>query len=854
MSPITTLQLGGTWTLEKVGTGERYPAPVPGSVHDALLEAGAAADAHYGYNEREQLWVGDATWCYRRSFKVEATATRHEHVELVFEGLDTFAEVRLNGTCLGRADNMFRRWTFAAKDALLAGENTLEVILYPASEVMSEATARRHLPAWNEAEVTVGVDPWGPTGRGYVRKQACQFGWDWGPQCPSAGIWLPVRLEAWSGPRIGDWRCRQIHHDNGQVELGVELHPTNGDDVRVDAQLRLNGERVCETSEACFGGWEWRPVLTQPQLWWPNGMGAQPLYALTLVLRTADGVEIERIEKRIGLRRVELVREPDAWGRSFRFTVNGRTFFTKGSNWIPLDAHPSAREVEARYRRDLGSAVDAHMNLMRVWGGGFFAHQVFYDICDELGLLVWQDMAFGCGAYPTWDAHLRENVWQECVDQARRLRHHACLACWCGNNELEQGFTAPGWKANTRVADGPQKTGKMAWVSYLDLFERVIPSALALADPDTPYFAGSPHAAQEERRDPRSDRSGDYHLWEIWFSEAPFENYRNYQHRFLSEFGFQSMPDLMTLQGYAPEEAPALTIDAPWLAFRQRSQPGNARVAQITHDWFGVDGTSDFARFCRLSQVMQGEGLRIGIEYWRSQYPRTAGATYWQLNDRWAASTWATLDVRGNWKASHYIARQFFAPLLVTAIENAEAGTLDIAVVNDGPTSIEGTVEVVLTNGGGDELERWSTPVATSTQSKVVWLETLDVAQRLGTRWQPTNVLAWILFRAQATASAGASEVRRLVTFVRPRELQLHRPKLEWTVEPIDTRRASVTVTARQAPALWVATPHAIPGVRFTDLFFHLRRDASRTVEAKLPEALDLNTLRETLNLVSCLD
>ncbi|MGF1483639.1 MAG: glycoside hydrolase family 2 protein [Opitutales bacterium] len=847
---MKTLELDGTWTLEKADTSETYPAPVPGSVHDALLEAGALPDAHHGYLERDQRWVGSTTWCYRRTFEIDAATLAEDHCELIFEGLDTFAKIRLNGHLLGKADNMFRRWSFCTKAALRAGENSLEVILTPASEVMAAGHAQRPLPAWNEAAVTTGVEPWGPTGRGYVRKQACQFGWDWGPQCPSAGIWLPVRLEAWSGARIGDWRCRQIHHDNSQVELVVELHPTTGADLRVQAQLTFDGELICAEDTAFFGGWEWRPTLTKPRLWWPNGMGAQPLYELTLILCTPEGETIERVDKRIGLRRIELRREKDAWGRSFCFAVNGRAFFAKGSNWIPMDAHPSSQDLERRYRRDLTSAAEANMNLLRVWGGGFFAHEIFYDICDELGLLVWQDMAFGCGAYPTWDQHQLQGIWQECVDQARRLRHHACLACWCGNNELEQGFTAEAWQTNTLRPDGREKAGKMAWASYLELFERVIPSALALADPDTAYIPGSPHAAEEERRQPLSDRSGDYHLWEIWFSDAPFEKYRKYGHRFLSEFGFQSMPDHDTLAHYAPD-GETLTINAPWLAFRQRSQPRNAQVAKFTEQWFGTDGTSDFARFCRLSQIMQGEGLRIGIEYWRSQYPRTAGATYWQLNDRWAASTWASLDVHGNWKASHHIARQYFALLLVTAVEDAEAGTLDISVIYDGAQPIEGSLQLLLTDGAGTELDRQTTALTTSSDSKVVTQETVDVAARLGQHWQPENVLAWLSFQPYDAKQPAA---RRLVTFVRPRQLRLSRPKLEWSLTASEGQTVALTVTAREAPALWVATPQALPGVRFSDLFFHLQRGESRTVTLQLDDTLILDELESALELVSFLD
>ena len=303
-----------------------------------------------------------------------------------------------------------------------------------------------------------------------------------GMQSPSAGPWRSLRIEASAVARIDDWRVSQIHRADGAVDLTIFLQPTTGADLAVRAELHLGEMLVASTEQSFWGGWEWQLTVENPALWWPNGMGAQPLYTLTLTLCDASGQPLDSVIRRLGLRTCELVREPDEWGRSMFFKVNGRRFFAKGSNWIPLDAHPSAQNLDARYRRDLTSARDAHMNMLRVWGGGYFAHDAFYDLCDELGLLVWQDLMFGCGAYPVWDERFRDSVWHETTDNARRLRHHACLACWCGNNELELGFTAPAWEANSGTQ---QNVGMLAWASYLELFDRVLPSALALADPST---------------------------------------------------------------------------------------------------------------------------------------------------------------------------------------------------------------------------------------------------------------------------------------------------------------------------------------------------------------------------------
>ena len=854
---METIPLNGLWELRDApGAMEPLPAPVPGSVHDALLAAGRLEDAHLGYGERDQLWVGERTWVYRRKFELSADHLAREHLDLVAEGLDTFCSIRVNGEELARTDNMLRGWRFEAKSLLRCGENEIELIFSPASERMRVGTAGRHLPAWNEYEPH---HIWGPVGRGYVRKQACQFGWDWGPQCPSAGPWLPLSLECWSGARIGDWRLEQEHLGDGSVRLSLYTRPTSGDDLLLKASFALGGEELAEVAEPFWGGHEWVFTLGNPALWWPNGMGAQPLHDLSIELRTPAGEILDRRQARIGLRLLELVREPDQFGRSFHFRANGRPFFAKGSNWIPLDAHPSGRDLEPRYRRDLESAAAAHMNMLRVWGGGYFSHEVFYDLCDELGILVWQDLMFGCGTYPTWDEHFLQSVRQETLYQARRLRHHACLACWCGNNELEQGFTAEAWKA-----DDPSqfKVGKMAWASYNELFERVLPSALTEADPTTPYFRGSPHCAPEDGRNAFTDRSGDLHTWEIWFSSAPFENYRHYRHRFVSEFGFQSLPEAATLRACAPE-GEVLTAQSQWLAFRQRSQPGNARVLEITADWFGEAACGgDFGRYCLLTQLTQGLGLKIGMEHWRRLFPRCGGATYWQVNDRWAASTWATLDVHGQWKAAHHLVRKTFAPLAVIGVEDARARSLTAYVVNDHPDPVAGEFRLVVTNCAGEELARTTLPLIAPGNSFPTEVGVFALRPGEGGKGEghgraespsclqvntPTeNLLVWVHFAPDLAArgDVGApTEADNLVLLARPRALRLERPDLDWELSPGDSPGESwLTVRllhAVNALCVHLARAETLPppggGVWLEEEFFHLPPGSWRRVRLRHP-------------------
>ena len=840
---MNVLSLNSTWSLRDASKpSETLPAPVPGSVHDALLTAGKIPDSHHAYNERDQMWVGDRTWIYSRDFDLTAADLAHEHLDLVAEGIDTLCTIRINGQVLARTDNMLRPWRFAAKALLRPGTNTIELTFTPAVEVMRAGSAARHLPAWNEFE---NRGRWGPTGRAYIRKQACQYGWDWGQQCPSAGPWLPLRLEAWSTARIEDWRHEQKHLPDGSVEIALYVKPNTGADLHITATFSLAGQELARISEPFWGGHEWIFTIKNPALWWPNGMGAQALHDLHIELRTPSGELLDTRHARLGLRLLELVREPDQYGRSFYFRVNGRSFFTKGSNWIPLDSHPSSQNLEARYRRDLVSARDAHMNMLRVWGGGHFSHDIFYDLCDELGILVWQDLMFGCGTYPIWDENFLDSVRQETVLQARRLRHHASLACWCGNNELEQGFTAPSWKANADEMP-VNKVGSMAWASYNELFERVLPSALLQADPSTPYFRGSPHCAPEDGRNAFTDRSGDLHTWEIWFSDAPHENYRNYLHRFVSEFGFQAMPDAAQLRAYAPTDE-KLSLDAQWLGFRQRSQPGNARIAQMTADWFGETATrGDFARFCVLSQLNQGLALKTGMEHWRRLFPRCGGATYWQLNDRWAAPTWSTLDHHGNWKASHHLVRALFAPLHVIGIEDPKTRTVTAYVVNDHAEAIAGEFTLIATDCAGNELARVARPVTAPGQSHPAEVGVFAIADLLapGVAADLENLLVWLRFTPGSAAASASPAAENLVLFARPRALRLARPTLTCELQaatPSVPGETLLTVRAGKVPALWIhlARPEVIPpalqGLSLDEEFFHLAPHATRTVRLRHP-------------------
>ncbi len=835
---MTVCSLNGCWDLTDASIPEtRYAAPVPGCIHDALLAAHVIPDINFRLNEQEAQWVGEQDWIYERTFSATPELLAADRVELVCNGLDTFASLQINHHPIGASDNMFRTWRFDIKPFLEQGDNSIRIRFQSVLPHMAEMTRQRHLPAWNED--TYAWDPdaraaWGYTGRGYVRKQACQFGWDWGPMTPSAGIWRDIQIEAWSTARIADWRTEQTHAPDGSVTLNLSLTPNTGGAVQAQATLSQGAHEPAITvdSGVFYGQKNMVLKIANPQLWWPNGLGAQPLYSLVVRLLTPDGSLLDTVKTRIGLRTLRLVREPDEIGTSFVFEVNGVRFFAKGANVIPLDAYPSSANLESRLRQLLGDAKSVHMNMLRVWGGGYFQHDLFYDICDELGICVWQDMLFGCGTYPTWDEAFMDNVFHEVSDNAKRLRHHACLACWCGNNELEQGVCAEDWTNR-----------EMSWSSYFDLFERLIPSALQRSDPTTAYVPGSPHSAPCERKRQDSETSGDVHFWKVWFTDAPFEAYRTTTPRFISEFGTQSFPDTRTIE--AVTEPHDRRFDSDVLNKRQRSGPGNARILQQTRDWFG-DG-KDFNATCVLSQIAHGIALKTGIEHWRRQWPVTAGATYWQLNDCWPAQTWATIDSFGRWKAPHYFARRFFAPVLVSGLEDAETRHVSVYLHNDTRHVLHGVVSAEIHSperAAPLTTRKWeiaAPPLA------VVLAGQVDLASGVD-GLDPGNLLTFLKFEPDDASAANRPHATNLVLMKRPRQIPLQPPSIHTEITHAAHDRHTLTLRTDK-PALWVMLQTDGIDCLFSDNFFHLTPGTTHTVEVTPSSRIATKTLCDQLHV-----
>ncbi len=659
--------LNGSWQFRRFGSEEWLPGQVPGGVHTDLLALGLIPDPFVGDNEKRVAWVAEADWEYRLRFQADATLKQQERIALVCDGLDTLAEISLNGAPLGSTENMFRRYEFDIKGQLLETENELLIQFGSPVRYITQRQAERPMPGVPQAI------PGGP----HLRKAPCQFGWDWGPQLPPIGIWKDICLEGRSGGRISDARIRQ-EHQQGRVTLGARVCVQNWgqEPARLEMTVRgPDGGMVVTEVPASPYEPELRVDIDNPKLWWPNGYGEQPLYELTIRLRGDDQVWDEKYY-RIGLRELTLRQEPDAWGKSFEFVVNGQAIMARGSDWIPADSFPTRLTME-HLERLIRDAALTHQNMLRVWGGGFYEDECFYELCDRYGILVWQDFVFACSAYPLDEPAFLENVREEVIQNVRRLRHHASLALWCGNNEMEWGLVDWGWQQRPEY--------EQLKAVYDRFFHHLLPEWLAAEDTSHTYWASSPSSGVPFT-DPNGQAQGDSHYWDVWHGRKPFTAYRSQYPRFMSEFGFQALPSLETIRSFASEEDWNMTSYI--MERHQKNDSGNQLMVAQMLDTFRLP--KDFESLVYLSLVLQAEGIRYGVEHWRRHPGRVAGIIYWQLNDCWPVASWSSLDYYGRWKALHYAAKRFFAPVLLSIVD--EPSRQSVYLTNDSREEVRGTL------------------------------------------------------------------------------------------------------------------------------------------------------------------
>jgi len=817
--------LTGKWQFQQVGAEDWLPANVPGSVHTDLMASGRIPDPFVADNEKRVQWIAESDWVYRTNFICTDELLSDEKVFLVCDGLDTLATVALNGHVLGRTDNMFRRYEWELKPLLNAqAVNELTITFSSPVKYAEEKQAIRPLPGVSQAI----------PGAPHLRKAPCQFGWDWGPQLPPIGVWKDIRLEGYREARLSEIHLRQ-HHANGQVAVEVQVSVQRWDKAPLAALVRVtapNGETL-EKEVAIPAGDELivKVPISRPELWWPNGYGAQPLYQVevSLVLAGSSGAgPLDLRSYQLGLRKIELRQQEDQWGRSFVFVVNDIPIFAKGSNWIPADSFPT-RITDAALEGLIRSAAETHQNMLRVWGGGFYEEERFYDLCDRYGILVWQEFIFSCSVYPLDVPAFLENIRMEVVENVRRLRHRASLALWCGNNEMEWGWADWNWKS-------PELQDLKS--AYDQFFHHTLPAWCRAEDPDHSYWPSSP-SSDTPFKDPNGQRQGDAHYWDVWHGRKPFTSYRDQYPRFMSEFGFQALPPLATIRTYADEVDWNMTSYI--MEMHQKNASGNSIMVGQMLDTFRLP--KDFTSLVYLSLALQAEGIRYGVEHWRRHPDRVAGILYWQLNDCWPVASWSSLDYFGRWKALHYAARRFYAPLMLSIEDKSPEQA--VYVSNDLLEPWEGTLRWSLETLAGQVLDSGTAPVKASPQAATRVCK-LDFSDRISDDNVRMLVFIAELFQGDRFVT------RQTAGFVPVKHLSLADPAV--TVDLRSEKGQLIVGLTSRSLALLVELSLEGADVVFSDNYFNLPPGRTALVSCPLPAGWSLSRARKAFRLRSVYD
>ena len=696
------------WKFRQARLTNWYPATVPGVVHTDLLQNKIIEDPFFRLNERGLQWIDKEDWVYETCFTLAADMMRKENMELVFEGLDTYADVYLNDECILKADNMFRRWSIPVRQYIREENNILKVYFHsPVKiDVPKWDALPYQYPASNDQSENGGL--FNKKISIFARKAGYHYGWDWGPRLVTSGIWRPVYIRAWSDLRINDVFIEQKEVGAGRAVIAGH--------VELDADKDMNGVLVTITDEVTgrvLGEWQADLkrgtnrvtvdfVLHKPKLWWSNGLGEPFLYRFRTDI-IAGGELLDSKTERVGIRSLKVVHQPDKDGHTFYIELNGRPVFAKGANYIPSDNF-LPRVTPENYKRTILDAAGVNMNMLRVWGGGIYENDVFYDLCDEYGIMIWQDFMFACSMYPAEGA-LLDNIHQEAVDNVKRLRNHACIALWCGNNECQDAWLGWGWKRE--IEQQNKEYADKIWAQYRQQYHVTLPGVVREYAPGTFYWPSSPFAFEGEMS---GTTDGDRHYWSVWHGKAPISDYDSEKSRFFSEYGFQSFPEFESVKRYAPYPEDWDIRSEVMMSHQRGGDHANGLIETYLLNEYKKP--RDFRAFLYMNHVLQGDAIKTAIESHRRQMPYNMGTLFWQYNDCWPVASWASRDYYGRWKAQHYYVRKAYDDILISPV--VEGDDLKVYAVSDRLENTSGRLQLQVCQFDGTVVHHWDKSVGIS--------------------------------------------------------------------------------------------------------------------------------------------
>ncbi|KKI89164.1 beta-galactosidase [Bacillus sp. SA1-12] len=826
------------WHFKQSDNQEWLPASVPGCVHTDLLANKKIADPFYGTNELDLQWIDKQDWEYETIFDIPDHLMNTSRLHLVFNGLDTYADVYLNDEKILEANNMFRTWQADVKALVKKEKNRLTVFFRsPIKEDLPKLEKLGYdLPAGNDHSEDGGLGD--KKVSIFARKAPYHYGWDWGPRFVTSGIWKEVQLEGWTTCKITDLFIHQKEITASSASLSAKVEIESDGDWQGHLQLSTEGI-LLEKEVYLKSGQNFIELdieILNPKLWWSRGLGEQHQYEFSVLLHNENHIVAEKSVK-AGLRSVKLIREKDSEGSSFYLELNGVPVFAKGANHIPNDSFVTEISYE-RYKHEIISAVEANMNMLRIWGGGIYEYDEFYDLCDEYGITVWQDFMFACSMYPGDEAFL-QNVKIEAEETIKRLRNHPSVVLWCGNNEMDTAWSEyidhAGWGWKEQYSP---EIRKKIWSDYEAIFHRILPDAVDEYAPAEDYWPSSPMndwTGDENQHASFTTTSGDIHYWDVWHGSKPFEDYNTHVGRFMSEYGFQSFPELKTVHSYAEEKD--LALESEIMLHHQKNVRGNQLIKEYMEAY--CPAPKDFPGFLYMSQVLQAEGIKVAIEAHRRRKPYCMGTLYWQMNDCWPVASWSSMDYYGRWKALHYYGKKSFQDVILSI--EAKEKSLDIYVVSDQLSQVVGNVTIELYDFDGQLLLEETSPVTISPNSSTV-VKTIQVDELLNDRNRSNVVLRYVLDQDEKVIDS------KEYYFVPSKELVLKPPAISMELVESSEGAEWILTTDVLAKQVWLSTE--TEGI-FTDNYFDLIPGLPKKVRFKArkqdenPEKIEVRSMAD---------